>query len=109
MSSDDAYASFLDKANQQVSAESGSADPGGVAETSSSEASGFHATKTVDRDQAVPRALTDVGDIYYVSETDALFEPVVLGWEEAGKGRWPNIGAYIYFLSIYFGFKANCM
>lgn len=88
MSSDDAYAAFLDRANQSLSADTGS--HGTTAETSSSDASGFHATKTVDEGLQVPRPLIDVGEVYYVSETDEVWEPVVLKWEGS---EWPSDGA----------------
>ena len=99
MSSDEAYASFLDSANQSLSATTGS--HGTNVETSSSDASGFHATKTVDEGLSVPKPLVDVGEVYYVSEADEVWEPVVLKWE----GRdWPSDGAYpspVYYLSVY--------
>ncbi|KAL1954854.1 hypothetical protein VTO42DRAFT_496 [Malbranchea cinnamomea] len=84
MSSDDAYLAFLEKANQQASAAE-------TTSSSSAAASGFCVTRTVDESQAVPRALADIdGEVYFVSETDEAFEPVVLGWEGAREGRWPS-------------------
>ncbi|KAI9799233.1 MAG: hypothetical protein M1833_004111 [Piccolia ochrophora] len=67
MSSDDAYASFLDKANQDTSS--------GKATAASSAA----ATNAINTD--VPSALQKV-DQYYTSEADEPFEPVSLQWNE---------------------------
>ena len=64
--SDDAYSSFLDKANQDTGASEAS--------TQSKPAS----TKAVDTE--VPAALQGV-EQYYVSEADEPFEPVSLKWE----------------------------
>ena len=66
MSSDDAYSSFLDQANQnsgvsKASAKSSSAPP----------------TKAVDTD--VPASLSKI-EQYYVSDADEPFEPVSLKW-----------------------------
>ena len=65
MSSDDAYSSFLDQANQDT----------GVSKTSAQ--SGSATTKAVDTD--VPAALQNV-EQYYTSEADEPFEPVSLSW-----------------------------
>ncbi|EFW17511.1 hypothetical protein D8B26_000217 [Coccidioides posadasii str. Silveira] len=80
MSSDDAYASFLESAN---------ADPSAGIQSSSNAFPSFHAAKTVDKGQHVPRALRDV-EYYYVSDTDETFQPVVLAWDKAGQGKWPS-------------------
>ncbi|EEP81431.1 predicted protein [Uncinocarpus reesii 1704] len=80
MSSDDAYASFLEQANAEPSAQ--------VKQTSKPSPS-FHATKTVDENQRIPTVLQDV-EQYYISEADETFEPVVLAWDAAGQGRWPD-------------------
>ena len=63
--SDDAYASFLDQANQDTGASKAS--------TKSKAAT----TKAVDTD--VPVTLQKV-DQYYTSESDEPFEPVSLKW-----------------------------
>ena len=63
--SDDAYSSFLDKANQDTGASKAS--------TQSKTAS----TKAVDTE--VPATLQGV-EQYYVSEADEPFEPVSLKW-----------------------------
>ena len=63
--SDDAYSSFLDKANQDTGASKAS--------TQSKSAS----TKAIDTE--VPTALQGV-EQYYVSEADEPFEPVSLKW-----------------------------
>jgi hypothetical protein len=83
MSSDDAYMSFLDKANADLN--SGRSQP----ETQSSSAAAR--TETVDVNVKVPTPLTSV-DAYYISDTDEPFEPVALKWEGAAKGNWPDAG-----------------
>ncbi|PTU19441.1 hypothetical protein P175DRAFT_0533878 [Aspergillus ochraceoroseus IBT 24754] len=80
MSSDDAYMSFLDKANADLNS-------GRVQATSQS--SSAVRTETVDMGVQVPPPLTSV-DAYYVSETDEPFEPVVLKWGGASRGVWPD-------------------
>ncbi|KAF9239563.1 hypothetical protein CBS147333_8795 [Penicillium roqueforti] len=77
MSSDDAYMSFLDKANADVS---GSAPQQGT---------GTVKTETVHSSLSVPKALQSV-DAYYISDTDEPFEPVALKWDGAAKGAWPS-------------------
>ncbi|CAG8918239.1 unnamed protein product [Penicillium salamii] len=74
MASDDAYMSFLDKANADVSPKS---QQGGIQ------------TQTVHSTLSVPKALQSI-EIYYISETDEPFEPVALKWDEAAKGTWPS-------------------
>ena len=66
MSTDEDYASFLDKANQ---------DTGSASKPSSD--SKFASTKAVDT--YVPAPLQSLGDAFYVSDTDEPFEPVALG------------------------------
>ena len=66
MSSDDAYSSFLDQANQDT----------GVSKASSKSES--VTTKAVDTD--VPVSLKKV-EQYYTSEADEPFEPVSLSWD----------------------------
>ena len=75
MSSDEAYAAFLDKANEIPLA-------GGNAPTQSAE------TKAVAVDTSAPASLQSI-DKYYISETDEPFVPVSLKW--SGKG-FPSSG-----------------
>lgn len=65
MSSDDAYSSFLDQANQ---------------DTGNSEASAQSSqpAQTVNAD--VPRLIQNI-DQYYTSESDEPFQPVSLKWD----------------------------
>ncbi|KAF7168933.1 hypothetical protein CNMCM5623_001827 [Aspergillus felis] len=79
MSSDDAYMSFLDKAN---------ADLNNARAQQTQQSSGVR-TETVDVGVQIPAPLRSV-DAYYVSETDEPFEPVTLRWEGANKGTWPG-------------------
>ncbi|KAF7713507.1 Uncharacterized protein PECH_003326 [Penicillium ucsense] len=79
MSSDDAYMSFLDKANSDLNA--GQSQKQGTSDTAR--------TETVDANTKVPAPLKSV-DAYYVSDADEPFEPVALRWEGASKGDWPN-------------------
>ncbi|MCJ1267454.1 hypothetical protein MMC22_007339 [Lobaria immixta] len=65
MSSDDAYSSFLDQANQDT----------GASKTSANSSSAT--TKAVDT--GVPAPLQNV-ELYYTSEADEPFEPVSLKW-----------------------------
>lgn len=76
MSSDDAYGSFLDQANQDT----------GASKPSSTPNSSFATTKAVDTD--VPAPLQTV-ELYYTSEADEPFEPVSLKW--SGK-KMPSKG-----------------
>ena len=78
MASDDAYMSFLDKANADVSGDQ-------------SQQGASVKTETVHSSLSVPKALKSV-DAYYVSETDEPFEPVALKWDGAAKGAWPSPG-----------------
>jgi hypothetical protein len=64
MSSDQEYANFLEKANQDTGSSSNQV-----------KTSGFAQTKAVD--SAVPKSLESV-DAYYQSDTDEPFEPVAL-------------------------------
>lgn len=66
MSSDDAYSSFLDQANQDTGA------------SKSSAAAKPATTKAVDTE--VPVELQSV-EQYYTSEADEPFEPVSLQWD----------------------------
>lgn len=83
MSSDDAYMSFLDKANADLNA--GRAQQQGASETAR--------TETVDANTKIPASLQSV-DAYYVSDADEPFEPVALRWEGASKGVWPSAGTF---------------
>lgn len=80
MSSDDAYMSFLDKANADLNA--GRASQQGTDTTR---------TETVDATTQIPTPLQSV-DSYYISDTDEPFEPVALLWKGAKQGVWPNPG-----------------
>ncbi|KAL2846510.1 hypothetical protein BJX68DRAFT_268598 [Aspergillus pseudodeflectus] len=91
MSSDDAYMSFLDKANADLN--SGRSQP----ETQSSSSAAAR-TETVDVNVKIPTPLTTV-DACYVSETDELFEPVALKWEGAEKGIWPDAAHFSKLIS----------
>ncbi|KAF3482707.1 uncharacterized protein GIQ15_02031 [Arthroderma uncinatum] len=76
MSSDAAYAAFLDKANEDT-----------TTTTTTNNDSGFLASKTLDVDeQQIPASLRSV-DAFYSSETDEPFEPVVLACD-----HWPSEG-----------------
>ncbi|KAL3445052.1 hypothetical protein BJX65DRAFT_282142 [Aspergillus insuetus] len=90
MSSDDAYMSFLDKANADLN--SGRSQP----ETQSSSAAAR--TETIDVNVKVPTPLTSV-DAYYISDTDEPFEPVALKWEGAAKGNWPDAAHFSKLIS----------
>lgn len=79
--SDDAYSSFLDKANSDLNA--GRSQQGG----------GTTRTETVDTNVKVPAPLQSV-DAYYISDTDEPFEPVAFKWEGASKGTWPSAGTF---------------
>lgn len=79
MASDEDYASFLDKANQDPS--------GGKPSTQSTKKA---STKSVDTE--VPKVLEQV-DEYYTSDADEPFEPVSLKW----KGdKLPSEGTLIF-------------
>lgn len=68
MASDDAYSSFLDKANQ---------DTGASASTQST----FKSASKTARKQDVHSAIAEI-DEYYVSESDEPFEPVTFDWDQ---------------------------
>jgi hypothetical protein len=78
MSGDDAYTSFLDKANADL-------DAGRQQQAAPSAATATRAD-AVDADEPVPAALAGV-EAFYVSETDEPFEPVVMRW---GVGEFPD-------------------
>lgn len=83
-SDDDAYMSFLDKAN---------ADLNNARAQQTQQSSGVR-TETVDVGVQIPAPLKSV-NAYYISETDEPFEPVTLRWEGANKGTWPGPGSCI--------------
>lgn len=82
MATDDAYLSFLDKANAALNA-------GRSAQTQTQSVGGFVRTETIDIDVRIPESLREV-DTVYESETDEPFEPVALRWEGAVRGVWPG-------------------
>ena len=82
MSSDEAYTSFLDKANEDPNA----SVPEGARTMATDR---FMGTRTIDPKQEVPTVLNNVEE-YYVSDTDEAFEPVALNWDGAKSGRWPS-------------------
>ncbi|KAJ5123925.1 uncharacterized protein N7515_007750 [Penicillium bovifimosum] len=79
MASDEAYMSFLDKANETTS------------DSKNQQGSGTIKTETVHSSLSVPKPLKSV-DTYYISDTDEPFEPVALKWDGAAKGAWPSAG-----------------
>lgn len=81
MSSDDSYLAFLNKTNEDLNA--------GRVAPQQQQKSNVVRTEAVDVDVSVPAPLRAI-DTYYVSETDEPFEPVVLKWEGATRGVWPN-------------------
>lgn len=81
MSSDDAYMSFLDKANADLNTARN--------QPSQNTSSSVARTETVDAGVRVPAPLTSI-DAFYVSETDEPFEPVTLRWDGASRGLWPD-------------------
>lgn len=78
--SDDAYMSFLDKANADLNA--------GLKTQQGTEP---NRTETVDTTTQIPTPLQSV-DSYYISDTDEPFEPVSLSWKGAKQGIWPSPG-----------------
>lgn len=78
--SDDAYMSFLDKANADLNA--------GLKTQQGTEP---NRTETVDTTTQIPTPLQSV-DSYYISDTDEPFEPVSLSWKGAKQGTWPSPG-----------------
>ncbi|KAL4807418.1 hypothetical protein BDV18DRAFT_137636 [Aspergillus unguis] len=90
MSSDDAYMSFLDKANSDL-------DAGRANQATTSSTSGAK-TETVDVNVKVPAPLTSV-DAYYVSDADEPFEPVALRWKGAERGSWPDAASFSKLIS----------
>ena len=78
MSSDDAYSSFLEQANQDTGASNASAQ------------SNSATTKAVDTD--VPVSLQKV-EQYYTSDADEPFEPVSLKWNGSNMPSEGALGA----------------
>ncbi|KAI1318735.1 hypothetical protein F5Y16DRAFT_391621 [Xylariaceae sp. FL0255] len=78
MASDEDYMAFLDKANQ---------DPNeGYTKPQSKGTSGGE-FKTLDDGAKVPAAISSATkDAFYISDADEPFVPVVLSWDEDGKG-----------------------
>jgi len=92
MASDEDYASFLDKANEDPSAG-----------TAKSQSKGKAELKTTDTE--VPAALKKAtSDAFYVSDADEPFVPVALKF--SGKSL-PDEGTIIDLLSFLFGFCGN--
>lgn len=85
--SDDAYTSFLEKANADLTVGQSQQQP--QRQDSTSTATVRTKTLDVDEDAKIPAALRAV-EAYYVSEADEPFEPVFLRWEGAGTGVWPG-------------------
>lgn len=77
--SDDAYMSFLNKANADLD----------TARAQQAQDSPTVRTETVETGVSVPAPLTSV-DAYYISETDEPFEPVALRWDGASRGIFPD-------------------
>jgi hypothetical protein len=88
MSSDDAYMSFLDKANADLN--TGRATQQGTDTTR---------TETVHATTQIPTPLQSV-DSYYISDTDEPFEPVALLWKGAQQGVWPSPGTTLPLFSL---------
>lgn len=99
-SSDDAYLSFLNKANQDL-------DAGRAQAASTTTPAGQARTETLSMGVLIPAPLQSL-DAWYTSETDEPFEPVVLRWEDASKGIWPGpcTSFYIY---IYMYTEYSCL
>lgn len=86
MASDDAYEAFLDKANNQSSSSAKTADSG-------SAENGFKTLKTSDA--SVPRALSQVGEQYFVSDADYPFEAVSYSFSGSlSKGTVTQVSEY---------------
>lgn len=87
---DSSYMSFLDKANQDLSAgQKQQQQQTPFTSHTSTEVK----TETLSAGTRIPDPLKSV-EVYYVSETDEPFEPVVLKWDGARKGVWPSLGEF---------------
>ncbi len=94
MSSDQDYAAFLDKANE---------DPAkGVAASGAGRKKRVE-FRTTEEGVVVPAVLIRVCSrgAFYVSDADEPFKPVALGWDEGGKGL-PDEGEFFFFFSFFF-------
>ncbi|KAL3474373.1 hypothetical protein BJX99DRAFT_231733 [Aspergillus californicus] len=91
MSSDDAYMSFLNKANADRDT--------GRSESQQTTQSSPARTETVDVNVSVPAPLTSVKE-YYISDSDELFEPVALKWQGAQRGVWPGSSEFSKLISV---------
>ena len=95
MASDDAYAAFLEKANQ---------DPM-QGRTHAAAARPNRELKSVDEGEEVPRVLGDATkDKFYVSDADEGFVPVALRW---GGSDLPDEGAFSLSLPPLFPFSLS--
>jgi hypothetical protein len=93
MSSDADYMAFLDKVNAQRD---------GAQQAEYSTSTSKIRTETVHTGVSVPHSLQSIS-ANFISETDELFEPVVLKWNEAKMGIWPDAGmGGFLFLKIFF-------
>jgi len=84
MSSDADYMAFLDKVNAQRD---------GAQQAEYSTSTSKIRTETVHTGVSVPHSLQSIS-ANFISETDELFEPVVLKWNEAKMGIWPDAGQF---------------
>ncbi|KAH6621161.1 hypothetical protein B0J18DRAFT_466773 [Chaetomium sp. MPI-SDFR-AT-0129] len=81
MSSDQDYAAFLEKANEDPSQ--------GAAQSSSATSNKPGQFRTTQQGVTVPAPISealDKGDAFYISDADEPFDPVALQWDEAGEG-----------------------
>ena len=103
MASDDDYAAFLERANEDPAKGTSSA-AGAAASSSGKKAGGFRTTEAgVDVPPPLVRACRDA---FYVSDADEPFQAVALGWDEGGKGL-PDPGEFFAFGVLSFGGLAN--
>lgn len=91
MSSDADYMAFLDKVNAQRD---------GAQQAGYSTSTSKISTETVHTGVSVPHSLQSIS-ANFISETDELFEPVVLKWDRAKMGIWPDAGRGFLFLNIF--------
>lgn len=98
MASDQDYAAFLDKANEDPSK---GAQPKQQQQQSASGGGDKKkkAFRTTQEGVDVPAPLVKVckGGAFYTSDADEPFEAVALRWDEAGKGL-PDEGMSLFFL-----------
>lgn len=87
MATDDEYMAFLEKANRDPN--EGYEQPGVAAAAAGSGSGSKGPFKNMDKGAEVPEAIAAVTgkkkELFYTSDADEPFEPVVLGWDEAGK------------------------